>query len=101
MLFLSSILIIVLIIFSLSIFKKSASKTTFKKGLISIGLFIALLYVYYFIIGIITAIPLAYLSKNISNGTDTGLWAYSIIAGIIFAPILSLITTIKLLKNKN
>ena len=43
-------------------------------------------------------IPLAMMSSN--SNSDSGLWAYSIILGMGLAPILSLITTIKLNKKK-
>ena len=45
-------------------------------------------------------IPLAMISSNSNSGSDSGLWAYSIILGMAISPILSLITTIRLNKKK-
>ena len=51
-------------------------------------------------VAIISMIPLAMISSNSNSGSDSGLWAYSIILGMALAPILSLITTIKLNKKE-
>ena len=40
------------------------------------------------------------ISSNSNSGSDSGLWAYSIFLGMGLAPILSLITTIKLNQKK-
>ena len=76
------------------------NNNTIKNVIMNILTFILFFVVYYFVIAIISMIPLAMISSNINSGSDSGLWAYSIILGMGLAPILSLITTIKLNQKK-
>lgn len=76
------------------------SNNTIKNVIMYILTFILFFVVYYFVIAIISMIPLAMISSNSSSGSDSGLWAYSIILGMGLSPILSLITTIKLNQKK-
>ena len=80
--------------------KKTNDNNIIKKCIMNILTFTLLFVVYYIVIAIISMIPLAMISSNSNNGSDSGLWAYSIILGMALAPILSLITTIKLNKKK-
>ena len=88
------------IVFSLFKSKNPNNNTTIKNVIMNILTFILFFVVYYFVIGIISMIPLAMISSNSNSGYDSGLWAYSIILGMALAPILSLITTIKLNKKE-
>lgn len=84
-----------------SLFKsKNPNNNTIKNVIMNILTFILFFVVYYFVIGIISMIPLAMISSNSNSGYDSGLWVYSIILGMALAPILSLITTIKLNKKE-
>ena len=76
------------------------NNNTIKNVIMNILTFILFFVVYYFVIAIISMIPLAMISSNSNSGSDSGLWAYSIILGMGLAPILSLITTIKLNQKK-
>ena len=85
----------------MSLFKsKNPNNNTIKNVIMNILTFILFFVVYYFVIGIISMIPLAMISSNSNSGYDSGLWVYSIILGMALAPILSLITTIKLNKKE-
>ena len=88
------------IVFSLFKSKNSNNNNTIKNVIMNILTFILFFVVYYFVIGIISMIPLAMISSNSNSGYDSGLWVYSIILGMALAPILSLITTIKLNKKE-
>lgn len=88
------------IVFSLFKSKNPNNNTTIKNVIMNILTFILFFVVYYFVIGIISMIPLAMISSNSNSGYDSGLWVYSIILGMALAPILSLITTIKLNKKE-
>lgn len=84
-----------------SLFKsKNPNNNIIKNVIMNILTFILFFVVYYFVIGIISMIPLAMISSNSNSGYDSGLWVYSIILGMALAPILSLITTIKLNKKE-
>lgn len=88
------------IVFSLFKSKNPNNNNTIKNVIMNILTFILFFVVYYFVIGIISMIPLAMISSNSNSGYDSGLWVYSIILGMALAPILSLITTIKLNKKE-
>ena len=93
--------LVVLGIIVFSLFKpkeqnNNSNNNTIKNVIINILTFILFFVAYYFVIAIISMIPLAMISSNSNSGSDSGLWAYSIILGMGLAPILSLITTIKL-----
>lgn len=79
---------------------ENQNNNTIKNVIMYILTFILFFIVYYFFIAIISMIPLAMISSNSNSGSDSGLWAYSIILGMGLAPILSLITTIKLNQKK-
>ena len=79
---------------------ENQNNNTIKNVIMNILTFILFFVVYYFVIGIISMIPLAMISSNSNSGYDSGLWVYSIILGMALAPILSLITTIKLNKKE-
>jgi len=79
---------------------ENQKNNTIKNFIINILTFILFFVVYYFLTAIISTIPLAMISSNSNSGSDSGLWAYSIILGMALGPILSLITTIKLNKKK-
>ena len=65
-----------------------------------IGLFILYFYVYYFLVALVSLIPLSLIDKATNTtGTDSGLWAYGIILGFVLAPVLSFLTVTK--KNNN
>ena len=106
MLIIRTILFFVLlgiIVFSLFKSKKqnnNSNDNTIKNVIINILTFMLFFVAYYFVIAIISMIPLAMISSNSNSGSDSGLWAYSIILGMGLAPILSLITTIKLNQKK-
>ena len=73
-----------------------------KKLFLGIVLFIVLFYGYAMIVGIISMIPLCFIEINTNaGGGDSGIWAYGLIASIILSPILSLITTSKILKKES
>lgn len=88
------------IVFSLFKSKNPNNNNTIKNVIMNILTFILFFVVYCFVIAIISMIPLAMISSNNNSGSDSGLWAYSIILGMVLAPILSLITTIKLNQKK-
>ena len=88
------------IVFSLFKSKNPNNNNTIKNVIMNILTFILFFVVYYFVICIISMIPLAMISSNSNSGYDSGLWVYSIILGMALAPILSLITTIKLNKKE-
>lgn len=88
------------IVFSLFKSKNPNNNNIIKNVIMNILTFILFFVVYYFVIGIISMIPLAMISSNSNSGYDSGLWVYSIILGMALAPILSLITTIKLNKKE-
>lgn len=88
------------IVFSLFKSKNPNNNNTIKNVIMNILTFILFFVVYYFVIGIISMIPLVMISSNSNSGYDSGLWVYSIILGMALAPILSLITTIKLNKKE-
>ena len=100
-------LILFLVVLGIIVFLLFKSKNenqdnnnTIKNVIMYILTFILFFVVYYFVIAIISMIPLAMISSNNNSGSDSGLWAYSIILGMGLAPILSLITTIKLNHKK-
>ena len=72
-----------------------------KKLFLGIVLFIVLFYGYAMIVGIISMIPLYFIEINTNTGGDSGIWTYGLIASIILSPILSLITTSKILKKES
>jgi hypothetical protein len=73
-----------------------------KKLFLGIVLFIVLFYGYAMIVGIISMIPLYFIEINTNTGGgDSGIWAYGLIASIVLSPILSLITTSKILKKES
>lgn len=97
--------LVVLGIIVFSLFKSkeqnnNSNNNTIKNVIINILTFILFFVAYYFVIAIISMIPLAMMSSNSNSSSDSGLWAYSIILGMGLAPILSLITTIKLNQKK-
>ena len=94
------IIILGYVVFLLFKSKKTNDNNIVKNGIMNILTFILFFVVYYIVIAIISMIPLAMISSNSNSGSDSGLWAYSIILGMALAPILSLITTIKLNKKK-
>lgn len=68
----------------------------FKKLIFGVVLFVPVFITYYFLIAIITSIPLFYIV-----GAESGAWAYAIILGFIGSPILTIITIIKMIsKNR-
>ena len=79
--------------------KNQNDNSIIKNYIMNILTFILLFIVYYVVVAIISMI-LYMMSSNSNSGSDSGLWAYSIILGIVLAPILSLITTIKLNKKR-
>ncbi len=94
------IIILGYVVFLLFKSKKTNDNNIIKNGIMNILTFILFFIVYYIVIAIISMIPLAMISSNSNSGSDNGLWAYSIILGMVLAPILSLITTIKLNQKK-
>lgn len=92
------LLILGIVVFSLIKFKNPNDNNIIKKIVINILTFILFFVVYYFVICFISMIPLYMMSNN--SGSDSGLWAYAIILGMGLAPILSLITTIRLNRKK-
>lgn len=96
-----SIVIILIVMLTSKKTQNNSKPNKVKNIFLEIILFIAFLIVYYFIISFIVGIPLAYLGRNIGDGSDNGLWAYGLIAGFMLSPICSLITTIKLTNKKN
>ena len=88
------------VIFSLFKSKNQNDNNIIKNGIMNILTFILLFIVYYVVIAIISMIPLYLISSNSNSGSDSGLWAVSIFLGMGLAPILSLITTIRLSKKK-
>lgn len=71
-----------------------------KKFLLGLVLFIVLFYGYAMIVAIISMIPLYFIEVNTNaGGGDSGIWAYGLIAAIVISPILSLITTSKIIKR--
>lgn len=105
MLIIRTILFLVVLGFIVFLLFKSKNpnnnnNNTIKNVIMNILTFILFFVVYYFLIAIISMIPLAMISSNSNSGSDSGLWAYSIILGMGLAPILSLITTIKLNQKK-
>lgn len=101
MIFVPSIIFICFLAFSIFwLVKSRKSNNIIKEIIIKIFTFILLFVFYYFVICIITMIPLGMIASNNNSGSDSGLWAYSIILGMGLAPILSLITTIKLKQKK-
>lgn len=92
------LLVLGIIVFSFFKSKNPNDNNIIKNVIMNILTFIVLFIVYYFMIAIISMIPLSMMSSN--NDSDSGLWAYSIILGMGLAPILSLITTIKLNQKK-
>lgn len=94
------IIILGYVVFLLFKSKKTNDNNIIKNGIMNILTFILFFIVYYIVIAIISMIPLAMISSNSNSGSDNGLWAYSIILGMALAPILSLITTIKLNKKE-
>ena len=89
-----------IIIFLLFKSKTQDNNNTIKNIIMNILTFIMFFSAYYFVIAIISMIPLAIISSSSNSNSDSGLWAYSIILGFALSPILSLITTIKLNKKK-
>ena len=87
-----------IIVFSFFKSKNPNDNNIIKNVIINIPTFILLFVIYYFVICIISMIPLYTMSNN--SGSDSGVWAFSIILGMGLAPILSLITTIRLNKKK-
>lgn len=78
----------------------NTSKLSWKKILLGIVLFIVLFYGYAMIVAIISMIPLYFIEVNTNTGGgDSGIWAYGLIAAIVISPILSLITTSKIIKR--
>ena len=71
------------------------TKINLKKILKVILLFVLLLYVYYFLIALITGVVLWIFARAVE-----GIWAYAIILGITISPILTVVTIKKLTKNK-
>ena len=67
-------------------------KFDFKKILYGVVLFIPIFIAYYFLIALISSIPLFYIA-----GAESGAWAYAIILGFVGSPILTIITIIKVL----
>ena len=94
------IIILGYVVFLLFKSKKTNDNNIIKNGIMNILTFILFFIVYYIVIAFISMIPLAMISSNSNSGSDSGLWAYSIILGMALAPILSLITTIKLNKKE-
>jgi len=75
---------------------------SFKKLLLGIVLFIVLFYGYAMLVALISMIPLYFIEINTNTGgEDSGLWALSLIAAIVLAPILSLITSSKIINKKD
>jgi len=73
-----------------------------KKILLGIILFIVLFYGYAMLVALISMIPLYFVEINTNTGDgDSGIWAYGLIASIVLSPILSLITTSKILKKES
>lgn len=96
-----TILILGILTFAVFKFFKSQNpndNNIIKKMILNILSFILFFVVYYFVIAIISAIPLSMMSND--SGSDSGLWAYSIILGMGISPILSIITITKLNKKK-
>ncbi len=97
-------LILFLIIFVVIVFlcynlKNQNNNNKIKNGIKNILTFILFFIAYYFVICIISLIPLFMMSSNSSE--DSGLWTISIILGMVLASILSLFTMINLSKKKN
>lgn len=100
------VIILILIILFILLLRKgknqsgNTSKLSLKKFLIGIALFIVLFYGYAMIVAIISMIPLYFIEVNTNaGGVDSGIWAYGLIAAIVISPILSLITTSKIIKR--
>ena len=87
-----------IIVFSFFQHKNSNNSKIVKNVVNSLLTFILFFVVYYLVICIVSMVPLNMLSSN--SGADSGLWVYSIILGVVIAPILSLITTIQLTKKR-
>ena len=51
--------------------------------------------IYYFLIALISAIPLFFV-----EGAESGAWAYAMILGLICSPILTIITIVKTVLKK-
>ncbi len=95
------LILMVILIKSKSKEVKENSKTGFKKVLLAIVLFIVLFYAYAMAVGIISLIPLYFIGRSINTGnTDSGIWAYGLILAITISPILSLITTSRIINSK-
>lgn len=78
------------------------NKYSFKNIILGLIYFIVFFIVYYFSIAFLLMILLYFISLNSGNSSDNGLWAYGMIFGITIAPILSIITTFKIIrKNEN
>jgi len=95
------IILIGVLFLILLFFKNNNEKNKHSQNKIILGLiyYIIFFIVYYFVVALISSIPLFFLSKLFESNSDNGLWAYSLILGIVLAPILSIITTIKIIKK--
>lgn len=71
-----------------------SDSSKFKKVIIFLVRFISYFIIYYFIIAIVSSIPLYFITGN-GDGSDSGVWAYGLILGATLSPVLSLITTIR------
>lgn len=77
------------------------SKTGLKNALLAILVFIGLFYVYAMAVGIISMIPLYFIERSINtDSASSGIWAYGLILAITISPILSLITTSRIINGK-
>ena len=76
--------------------KNNKENGILKKIILGIICFIIFSIAYYFAIAMISLVSLSFISRDFSGG----LWAVGLILGITLSPILSNITTIKIL-NKN
>ena len=74
-----------IIVFSFFKSKNPNDNNIIKNVIINILTFILLFVIYYFVICIISIIPLYTMSNN--SGSDSGVWAFSIILGMGLAPI--------------
>lgn len=93
-------LVLLGIIILISFKYKNSNDSIVKKVAINILSFVLLFAFYYFIIAIISMIPLGIISSHIKSAEDSGLWALSIMLGIIIAPVLSIVTIIIFNKKK-
>lgn len=101
------IIVLVLVLTLILVRKNTKSETTSTKGfnlkklLLGIVLFIVLFYGYTILVGLISMIPLYFVETNTNTvGGDSGIWVYGLVAAIVLSPILSLITTLKILNRE-